>query len=190
MSTLASPMAPGEHIGRVREEGGEDWDPTCFGKGLLCAGSHPGPWAAGAHWEHAGMHWYALGACWDALETWWRTASPAWGWEPKLLGVLQGLCRQALWLQKIQGLLSTLRMHFDVMIHTSVVFGTALCGLDSVPSNKVLKIIHLWSIIWQRPWHRGERGLWVGVIYPGYPKCTQGMVGFPSKAERLLFNCN
>lgn len=43
MSTLASPMAPGEHIGRVREEGGEDWDPTCFGKGLLCAGSHPGP---------------------------------------------------------------------------------------------------------------------------------------------------
>lgn len=43
VSTLASPMAWGGHVGRVKEEGGEDWDPTCFGRGLLCAGSPPNP---------------------------------------------------------------------------------------------------------------------------------------------------
>lgn len=69
----------------------------------------------------------------------------------------------------------------------------------------LINIKNIWSFVWQRPWHGGECGLQVGAINPGYPKCTQEMLGLPwfcsslshyrgfrmtPKAVRLLFNHN
>lgn len=49
----------------------------------------------------------------------------------------------------------------------------------SVSFNKMLKIILLWRIVWQRPWHGGRCDLWVGAMYARYPKCTQEIWGLP-----------
>lgn len=70
---------------------------------------------------------------------------PPWARCPgQDLSVPQGSGGFAPWVQRP---LSTLRMHFDVMIHTtSVVFSTSLRGLDSVPSNEELKVVRLSSL--------------------------------------------
>lgn len=78
VSALASPVAWEEHVWR-----GKDWgmmmEVPLLSGGFAVGCSHPNPQAAGAHWEHAG-----------------NMASPAQGWEPELLSMLQGSCRQGL----------------------------------------------------------------------------------------------